>query len=159
MVNATKPRPSGNAEASSSKPKKPRASENGGAEGLAAIKKETPKSEPRAAPAFVSTLQMEETDFPRGGGTSLTALEVKQARDEGRREAQAESQAEVSARTSEHEQPSIAQRHGSRSDLQSSKTMKRKKPISERQAKRLKKNDVRENKDQDKDLIRELITA
>jgi len=46
--------------------------------------------QPRAAPSFVSTLQHEETDFPRGGGTSLTALEVKQTRAEGRREAEAE---------------------------------------------------------------------
>lgn len=52
--------------------------------------------EPRAAPSFVSTLRAEETDFPRGGGTNLTALEVKQTRAEGRREAEAEADAEVS---------------------------------------------------------------
>jgi rRNA biogenesis protein RRP5 len=52
--------------------------------------------EPRAMPSFVSTLKAEETDFPRGGGTSLTALEVKQTRDEGRREAEAEDRADVS---------------------------------------------------------------
>lgn len=56
-------------------------------------------AEPRPAPAFVSTLQAEETDFPRGGGTNLTALEVKQTRAEGRREAEAESKAEVSPTT------------------------------------------------------------
>lgn len=54
-----------------------------------------PQAEPRPAPTFVSTLQAEETDFPRGGGTSLTALEVKQTRAEGRREAEEEAQAEV----------------------------------------------------------------
>lgn len=53
-------------------------------------------AEPRPTPSFVSTLRAEETDFPRGGGTSLTALEVKQTRDEGRREAEAENKAEVS---------------------------------------------------------------
>lgn len=53
-------------------------------------------AEPRPAPSFVSTLKAEETDFPRGGGTSLTALEVKQTRAEGRREAEAEDRAEVS---------------------------------------------------------------
>lgn len=52
--------------------------------------------EPRPAPSFVSSLRAEETDFPRGGGTSLTALEVKQTRAEGRREAEAEAQAEAS---------------------------------------------------------------
>ena len=55
-----------------------------------------PAVEPRAMPTFVSTLKAEETDFPRGGGTSLTALEVKQTRDEGRREAEAEDRADVS---------------------------------------------------------------
>ena len=55
-----------------------------------------PAAEPRAMPTFVSTLKAEETDFPRGGGTSLTALEVKQTRDEGRREAEAEDRADVS---------------------------------------------------------------
>jgi rRNA biogenesis protein RRP5 len=53
-------------------------------------------AEPRPMPSFVSTLRAEETDFPRGGGTSLTALEVKQTRDEGRREAEADTRAEVS---------------------------------------------------------------
>jgi hypothetical protein len=54
-----------------------------------------PTTEPRPMPTFVSTLKAEETDFPRGGGTSLTALEVKQTRDEGRREAEAEDRADV----------------------------------------------------------------
>lgn len=45
---------------------------------------------PRAAPAFTSALQSEEVDFPRGGGTSFTALETKQIRAEGQREADAE---------------------------------------------------------------------
>ncbi|GMK53480.1 hypothetical protein CspeluHIS016_0100660 [Cutaneotrichosporon spelunceum] len=46
---------------------------------------------PRAAPSFTSALQAEEVDFPRGGGTTLTPLEVKQVREEGRAEADAES--------------------------------------------------------------------
>jgi rRNA biogenesis protein RRP5 len=50
---------------------------------------------PRAAPSFVSSLQNEEGDFPRGGGTSLTAFEMKQVREEGRREADEEAAAEV----------------------------------------------------------------
>ncbi|CAK9780409.1 hypothetical protein CC85DRAFT_256901 [Cutaneotrichosporon oleaginosum] len=45
---------------------------------------------PRAAPAFTSALKAEEVDFPRGGGTTLTPLEVKQVRAEGRAEADAE---------------------------------------------------------------------
>ncbi len=45
---------------------------------------------PRAAPSFTSALQSEEVDFPRGGGTTLTPLEVKQVRAEGRAEADAE---------------------------------------------------------------------
>jgi len=53
--------------------------------------------EPRPTPSFVSTLKDEETDFPRGGGTSLTALEVKQTRAEGRREAESEAAQDVSA--------------------------------------------------------------
>jgi len=52
--------------------------------------------EPRPTPSFVSTLKDEETDFPRGGGTSLTALEVKQTRAEGRREAENEDALDVS---------------------------------------------------------------
>jgi rRNA biogenesis protein RRP5 len=68
---------------------KPRRTEDGD-------KSSKPAVEPRAMPTFVSTLKAEETDFPRGGGTSLTALEVKQTRDEGRREAEAEDRADVS---------------------------------------------------------------
>lgn len=49
-----------------------------------------PRTEARPAPAFTSALQSEEVDFPRGGGTSLTALEVKQTRAEGARQADAE---------------------------------------------------------------------
>jgi len=68
-------------------------------------------------PTFVSTLKAEETDFPRGGGTSLTALEVKQTRDEGRREAEAEDRADVSPLVSWHGQADDslrkAQRRGS----------------------------------------------
>lgn len=65
----------------------PRHSEGAATAGPSTAKKH---DEPRAAPSFVSTLKDEETDFPRGGGTSLTALEVKQTRAEGRREAEAE---------------------------------------------------------------------
>jgi rRNA biogenesis protein RRP5 len=50
----------------------------------------------RPAPSFTSALRDEETDFPRGGGSSLTALEMKQVREEGRREAEAEAAQEVS---------------------------------------------------------------
>ncbi|ORX37905.1 putative rRNA processing-related protein [Kockovaella imperatae] len=49
-----------------------------------------PTHAPNPAPAFLSALKEEEVDFPRGGGSSLTALELKQARDEGKREADAE---------------------------------------------------------------------
>ena len=70
------------------KSRKPRASASGSGANLTAKKHD----EPRAAPSFVSSLKTEETDFPRGGGTSLTALEVKQERSEGRREAEAEAE-------------------------------------------------------------------
>lgn len=53
------------------------------------------KSGPRALPSFTSTLRADEGDFPRGGGTGLTAFELKQVREEGRREADAELAAEV----------------------------------------------------------------
>lgn len=56
-----------------------------------------PVSTVRTAPSFTSALKDEETDFPRGGGTSLTALEMKQIRDEGRREADEEVAKEVSS--------------------------------------------------------------
>lgn len=39
-------------------------------------------------PVFTSSLVTEETDFPRGGGTSLTPFEYKGVREEGRREAE-----------------------------------------------------------------------
>ena len=54
-----------------------------------------PAAAPRSAPAFLSALKEEEVDFPRGGGSSLTALELKQTRDEGRREADAETITQV----------------------------------------------------------------
>lgn len=44
----------------------------------------------REVPAQASLLSAEEVDFPRGGGTSLTALEVKAARAEAVKEADAE---------------------------------------------------------------------
>ena len=76
-----------------SKAKKPRPSTTSDA-GPSSFK---PKhEEPRPTPSFVSTLKDEETDFPRGGGTSLTALEVKQTRAEGRREAETEAEQDVS---------------------------------------------------------------
>lgn len=81
MVNTSNSRP----------PKRDR--ENGAKPAAAGSKAAT--IEPRAAPTFVSSLKAEETDFPRGGGTSLTALEVKQTKAEGRREAEAEDRAEV----------------------------------------------------------------
>lgn len=70
------------------KPRRPKVSASGSGANLTAKKHD----EPRAAPSFVSSLKTEETDFPRGGGTSLTALEVKQTRAEGRREAEAEAE-------------------------------------------------------------------
>jgi rRNA biogenesis protein RRP5 len=73
-------------------PRKPRASASGSGANTTVKKHD----EPRPAPSFVSTLKNEEIDFPRGGGTSLTALEVKQTRAEGRREAEAEAAQDVS---------------------------------------------------------------
>ncbi|KAI5448963.1 rRNA biogenesis protein rrp5 [Naganishia albida] len=51
-----------------------------------------PTKKPSAAPrpVFTSSLVADETDFPRGGGTSLTPFEYKGLREEGRREADAE---------------------------------------------------------------------
>ncbi|ORY34880.1 hypothetical protein BCR39DRAFT_515324 [Naematelia encephala] len=87
---------------------------------------------PRPTPAFVSSLKNEETDFPRGGGSSLTPLEIKQTYAEGRREAEEESKAEAE-----------------------SKGAKRaRRPVSDREAKRIKKNEVKERKVDDKDQIR-----
>jgi rRNA biogenesis protein RRP5 len=47
---------------------------------------------PSAAPrqVFTSSLVADETDFPRGGGTTLTPFEYKGLREEGRREADTE---------------------------------------------------------------------
>jgi rRNA biogenesis protein RRP5 len=78
------------------KPRKPRPSNGENADAGPS----KPSTAPRPAPAFVSSLHRDEGDFPRGGGTSLTAFEVKQVRDEGRREADAEAALEVSARRS-----------------------------------------------------------
>lgn len=58
--------------------------------------KSKPTTAPRAAPAFLSALNDEENDFPRGGGSSLTPFELRQIQVEGRREADAEVAAEVS---------------------------------------------------------------
>lgn len=97
---------------------------------------ESSSTAPRPAPAFTSTLQNDETDFPRGGGSSLTAFEFKQVREEGRREAENEA------------------KH------QASKGEKRKRQMSDRQAKRLKKNeDAKKKEERDKDNIREYFVA
>jgi rRNA biogenesis protein RRP5 len=45
-------------------------------------------SQPR--PVFTSALLADEGDFPRGGGTTLTPYELKEQRDEGRKEAEKE---------------------------------------------------------------------
>lgn len=47
---------------------------------------------PSVAPrqVFTSSLVADETDFPRGGGTTLTPFEYKGLREEGRREADTE---------------------------------------------------------------------
>jgi len=58
--------------------------------------KPKPSTAPRPAPSFLSALKDEETDFPRGGGSSLTPFELRQVQAEGRREADAEAAAEVS---------------------------------------------------------------
>lgn len=49
-------------------------------------------SQPR--PVFTSALLADEGDFPRGGGTTLTPLEYKEVRDEGRKEAEKDVEAE-----------------------------------------------------------------
>ncbi len=56
----------------------------------------TPK--PTVNPIFSSALVADETDFPRGGGTSLTPLELKETREAGKREAEMEVQAVSGAR-------------------------------------------------------------
>jgi hypothetical protein len=82
---------------------------------------------PRPAPSFLSSLQSDETDFPRGGGSSLTALEYKQVREEGRREAEDEVRKEA----------------GSGSGGGVGQGVKRKRQVSEREKKRLDKNVVK----------------
>ena len=82
---------------------------------------------PRPAPAFLSALQNEEVDFPRGGGSSLTPLELKQSQVEGRREADAEATASIG---------------------------KRRRSLSEREAKRLRKESPPKRKHEDSDTIR-----
>ncbi|OCF37082.1 rRNA biogenesis protein RRP5 [Kwoniella heveanensis CBS 569] len=96
-------------------------------------KPRTENTGPRPAPSFTSALKDEETDFPRGGGSSLTPLELKQTRAEGRREAEDEARAEAAQRGD-----------------------KKKKQLSDRQVKRMKKNEVRPkpNEERDKDNIR-----
>jgi rRNA biogenesis protein RRP5 len=81
-----------------------------------------PSTAPRPAPSFPSSLQSDETDFPRGGGSSLTALEYKQVRDEGRREAE-----------DEEKKAGVGQ------------GVKRKRQVSTREAKRLEKNVVKQS--------------
>ena len=73
--------------------KKLKRSDKASVVGSAPAAERTPTTAPRPAPAFLSALKEDEVDFPRGGGSSLTALELKQTRDEGRREADAEAQA------------------------------------------------------------------
>nr|ODN95502.1 rRNA biogenesis protein RRP5 [Cryptococcus depauperatus CBS 7855] len=89
---------------------------------------ESSKLVPRTAPAFTSALKEDETDFPRGGGSSLTAFEFKQVREEGRKEAE--------------------------EDVKASKGEKRKRQMTERQIKRLKKNQDAKKEEMDKDTIR-----
>lgn len=98
-----------------------------------AAKPKPERSEPRAAPSFTSALKSEEVDFPRGGGSSLTAFETKQIRAEGQREADAE-----------------AAQQGDK---------KKKRQLSERHAKRLKKDEreaarAEARAERDKDTIR-----
>jgi rRNA biogenesis protein RRP5 len=83
-----------------------------------------PTTAPRPTPSFLSSLQNDETDFPRGGGSSLTALEYKQVRDEGRREAEEE---DKKARSG----PGVGQ------------GVKRKRQMSTREIKRAEKNVVK----------------
>ncbi|EIW71695.1 hypothetical protein TREMEDRAFT_27162 [Tremella mesenterica DSM 1558] len=87
MVNESGKR-SSNSKSEGFKPKRPRPSDS-------STTTSKPNTAPRPVPSFLSSLQNEETDFPRGGGTTLTALELKQTLQEGRREADAEVQAEV----------------------------------------------------------------
>lgn len=80
MVAQKRPPPS-----SSSRPtKKPKTDETPASSSNAATTK--PSNAPR--PVFSSALVADETEFPRGGGTTLTPLEHKEVREEGRREAE-----------------------------------------------------------------------
>lgn len=63
---------------------------------IAGPSKPKPSIAPRPAPSFLSALKDEDTDFPRGGGSSLTPFEQRQIQAEGRKEADAEVEAEVS---------------------------------------------------------------
>jgi rRNA biogenesis protein RRP5 len=47
-------------------------------------------AKPTINPVFSSALVADETDFPRGGGTSLTPLELKETREAGKKEAELE---------------------------------------------------------------------
>jgi rRNA biogenesis protein RRP5 len=92
-----------------------------------------PRTAAAPTPAFTSSLQHEEVDFPRGGGTSLTALEMKETMLEGRREADME--AEQEAETAKSQKP---------------------KKVGKREVARKKKeNDLEKQKEWDKDKIRE----
>ncbi|WWC65653.1 uncharacterized protein I303_108274 [Kwoniella dejecticola CBS 10117] len=102
-----------------------------GSSNLKKVKTGESSSAARPAPSFTSALKDEETDFPRGGGSSLTPLELKQTRAEGRREAEEEAKAEAA-----------------------SKGNQRKNKLSDRQIKRLKKNEVRKKEKNDEDTIR-----
>ncbi|WWD20117.1 hypothetical protein CI109_104592 [Kwoniella shandongensis] len=87
-------------------------------------------SAPRPVPSFTSALREEETDFPRGGGSTLTPLELKQTRAEGRKEAEEEAQAEAASKGGNQ----------------------KKRQVSERQVKRMKKNvgdKIKEERDKD----------
>jgi rRNA biogenesis protein RRP5 len=50
-------------------------------------------TKPTVNPVFSSALVADETDFPRGGGTSLTPLELKETREAGKKQAELEVQA------------------------------------------------------------------
>ena len=82
----------------SDKPSRPRVSREAPSRptSVAGPSKPKPSTAPRPALSFLSTLKDEETDFPRGGGSSLTPFEQRQVQAEGRREADAEAEAEVS---------------------------------------------------------------
>jgi hypothetical protein len=54
------------------------------------VRKDKGKAKESAPAPILSTLIAEEVDFPRGGGTSFTPLEVKKIRAEGLKEADEE---------------------------------------------------------------------